>query len=190
MPVSIYYGFGDGGGRQLYSTIDKSKPFELGTENLQYYVNVINSGLSRICKSSEIIDGDPLFAEYFGIWRQKNHLSFQLMIKQYIKQKILTNNKNNVTDIMKITITGRNCLILSAEIHSIDSLKNFEKSILSEDMLHSKLLSDSLFFSYHCINPKTIGSQLITISQEILLQEDNDYSIEHWIEVINNNNNL
>ena len=38
--------------------IDKSQPYQVATENIEYYVNVVNSGLSKICKAYEIIDCD------------------------------------------------------------------------------------------------------------------------------------
>ena len=183
MPIVIYYENGD---RQTHSMIDKSKAYELGTENIEYYVNVINSGLSKICKANEIIDCDSEFKEYFVLWRNKNEIFFQLMIQNYIKQKNLSNKSNIVTDIMKITINGRNCSLISAEIRSLDSLKNSEKKFLNEEMLNS-IKSNSLYFWFHSINPIFDCSSLITIPDEDLLQGDNNYLMEHWIKIINKN---
>ena len=41
--------------------IDKSKPTEVATENMKYYIQIINFGQSKICNAYKKIEPNPKF---------------------------------------------------------------------------------------------------------------------------------
>ena len=181
IPIFIYY---KDVSKFYSSIIDKLNPYLLATENIDYYINIVNSGQSKICKAYKLIQLNTNFQNIFELWFLKNYDNFQLMSYNYIKQNNLIKTNNKVTDIMKITINGENCYIESAVIQPIDSLLNKEQSCLeTNDLLNAKL-DNSLHFWFISINPKLSCVQII---ENNVLSNHNDYSIESCIEIINNN---
>ena len=172
------------GTRCYHISIDKCKTYHLATENIEYYINIVNSGQSKNCQA--FINYD--FKTYFTFWTKKYDSMFQLMCMNYFIHKKHTNKQKKSIEIMKITLNNEKCHIISAAIQPIESFTMNDQSFLQKNENISLIPENSLLFMFQIINTQFLCTKTIKVCEE-LIQAKDDISIDELIEFINNNNN-